>query len=75
MILKSKDCKHQFENDPKCQPAFRNTYRCECGAIWQDIWSCGCDDDCPSCGMTIEAKHSVEIAKCACQYLNHGERP
>jgi hypothetical protein len=30
---------------------FRNHYHCgECGASWEDEWSCTCDDDCPECG-------------------------
>ncbi len=30
---------------------FLNFYRCgECGASWDDEWSCCCDDDCPACG-------------------------
>jgi hypothetical protein len=30
---------------------FRNRYQCDrCEFIWDDEWSCTCDDDCPSCG-------------------------
>lgn len=30
---------------------FRNHYQCDrCEFIWDDEWSCMCDDDCPSCG-------------------------
>ena len=30
---------------------FRNQYLCsECGAEWEDEWSCMCDDDCGQCG-------------------------
>ena len=30
---------------------FRNHYHCgDCGADWEDEWSCGCDDECPNCG-------------------------
>jgi len=30
---------------------FRNHYRCgDCGAYWEDEWSCCCDDECPVCG-------------------------
>ncbi|WP_114390816.1 hypothetical protein [Notoacmeibacter marinus] len=29
---------------------FNNQYRCdECGAEWEDEWSCCCDDECPEC--------------------------
>lgn len=31
---------------------FRNYYRCDrCGYMWEDEWSCTCDDDCPQCGL------------------------
>lgn len=37
-------------------------YRCtECGTEWQDEWSCACDDDCPTCGTTMEALDWEEI--------------
>lgn len=30
---------------------FRNHYHCgNCGADWEDEWSCCCDDDCRKCG-------------------------
>ncbi len=30
---------------------FLNHYHCDdCGADWEDEWSCCCDDDCPECG-------------------------
>jgi hypothetical protein len=30
---------------------YLNKYKCEdCGVIWEDQWSCGCDDECPGCG-------------------------
>jgi hypothetical protein len=30
---------------------FRNHYHCDdCGAQWEDEWSCCCDDECPRCG-------------------------
>jgi hypothetical protein len=29
----------------------RNFYHCnDCGELWEDEWSCSCDDDCPACG-------------------------
>lgn len=32
---------------------FRNVYRCdECGVVWEDEWSCMCDDECPACGSS-----------------------
>lgn len=30
---------------------FNNRYVCpECRAVWDDSWSCGCDDECAECG-------------------------
>ena len=67
---KKPGCSHQFDDVPTCCPAFRNSYECDnCGTTWQDEWSCGCDDQCPSCGRDIEASESVQIAACACDYL------
>jgi predicted nucleic acid-binding Zn-ribbon protein len=32
---------------------YRNVYDCsECGASWEDEWSCACDDECPECGTS-----------------------
>lgn len=68
--MKKSDCRHQFENEPECQPAFKNIYECDnCGTTWEDIWSCGCDDECPSCGLDISPTDSEEIAPCACKEL------
>ena len=34
-------------------PMMTNRYTCpECGASWEDEWTCACDDDCPNCGTT-----------------------
>lgn len=31
-----------------------NTYSCEpCGQAWTDCHSCGCDDECPTCGVAV----------------------
>lgn len=65
---KKPGCDHQFAAEPDCAPAIRNTYECDCGATWEDIWSCACDDECPECGTDIEPSKSVEIAPCACEY-------
>lgn len=70
--LKAPGCSHQFENEPHCVRPVRNTYECDtCGATWKDVWSCGCDDECPTCGDDVEASDSVEIEgqACACEYL------
>lgn len=32
---------------------YRNTYQCSrCEAVWDDEWSCCCDDECPNCGAS-----------------------
>lgn len=32
---------------------YLNTYECsECGGVWEDEWSCMCDDECPNCGAS-----------------------
>jgi transcription initiation factor IIE alpha subunit len=31
-------------------------YDCsDCDVSWTQQWSCACDDECPSCGTSIEA--------------------
>lgn len=69
MRLKKDGCTHQWESEPECQPAYLNNYDCPCGAQWDDIWSCGCDDECPQCGADVSPSESEEIAPCACAYL------
>ena len=34
----------------------------DCNAAWTDTHSCGCDDECPSCGADIEAHESIMIS-------------
>jgi hypothetical protein len=69
-MFKRKDCQHQFANEKQCAPAVRNTYECdECGTTWEDVWSCGCDDECPGCGADISPSVSVFVAPCACKHL------
>ena len=30
---------------------YLSTYKCPtCGGLWEDEWSCGCDDEFPNCG-------------------------
>lgn len=29
-----------------------NTYDCDCGEGWTDLWGCSVDDECPECGTT-----------------------
>jgi hypothetical protein len=30
---------------------YTNFYCCDCGEEWQSNWSCGCNDECPACGL------------------------
>ena len=40
---------------------FINYYRCpNDGREWVDVWSCCCDDKCPTCGAEIEPYKSEE---------------
>lgn len=45
-----------------------NYYECECGKAWEDVWSCACDDDCPSCGANISPHDSIADPACSCSY-------
>ena len=31
-------------------------HACACGHAWTDHWSCGCDDECPECGVAVGAE-------------------
>ena len=67
---KQTDCRHQWDDHPHCQPAYRNHYDClECDTQWKDEWSCGSDDECPKCGRDTSPTDTVRIATCACEYL------
>ena len=47
-----------------------NHYKCQCGEVWNDQWSCTCDDRCPSCNTSIEPLSSdVLITKDQAQPL------
>lgn len=42
---------------------FENHYEHEgCGETWVDKHSCGCDDECPTCGVSISPHDSVQLA-------------
>lgn len=45
-----------------------NTYTCPtCNYSWQDVWSCGCDDECPNCGESdISPTESEDDPDCDC---------
>lgn len=38
-----------------------NHYECTCGHTWDDQWSSSCDDDCPSCGLTISPHDTTDL--------------
>lgn len=41
---------------------FKNYYDCDpCGELWNDQWSCVCNDKCPNCNAEIEPHHSRQI--------------
>jgi hypothetical protein len=43
--------------------AVLNFYRHEeCGTRWADLWSCGCNDECPKCGGEIEPYDSLPVS-------------
>jgi hypothetical protein len=42
-------------------PWFLNFYKCECGAKWEDDWSCTCNDECPGCGAEVEPYKSEDV--------------
>lgn len=44
-------------------PWFTITYECPCGTTWTGEWSCAVDDDCPACGVTVEASDWTEAAQ------------
>ncbi len=47
---------------PQEPEKFRNYYRCpNDGSVWQDTWSCMCNDKCPVCNAEIEPFDSEEL--------------
>jgi rubrerythrin len=41
---------------------YLNKYECtDCGIEWEDQWSCGCDDECPSCGRDLSPVESIDV--------------
>jgi hypothetical protein len=41
---------------------FVNHYTCtECNEVWQDQWSCACNDKCPVCNREIEPDPEASI--------------
>lgn len=47
--------------------SFTNHYRCpHDGTTWQDVWSCACNDKCPTCNKEIEPFESEDSAEASC---------
>jgi hypothetical protein len=41
---------------------YENFYRCDaCDCEWSDVWSCGCDDECPECGCDTSPHDSIDL--------------
>lgn len=41
---------------------FINYYFCEsCNEGWEDVWTCACNDRCPSCNKEIEPEKSEPL--------------
>jgi hypothetical protein len=45
---------------------YRNIYECPCGNSWEDVWDCGCDDECGECGKDISPSDSFDLDGCEC---------
>ena len=46
----------------KEETGFINKYWCsECNENWVDVWSCACNDKCPSCNKEIEPYESTDV--------------
>jgi len=40
---------------------FLNHYECnECDTAWSDVWTCACNDRCPTCNTETEPSESLE---------------
>ena len=42
----------------------------ECNAHWADLWSCGCNDECPKCGAEIEPYASLAASDIEVEMAN-----
>jgi hypothetical protein len=42
---------------------FLNFYRCPCGTMWTDLWSCTCDDRCPECNISCSPYKSEDAER------------
>lgn len=42
---------------------YENSYFCgDCNKSWFDEWSCGCDDQCPNCGIDYEPENMKDLS-------------
>jgi hypothetical protein len=42
----------------------------ECGTLWVDLWSCGCNDECPKCRREIEPYASLAVSEIEVEMAN-----
>jgi len=55
----------------ECEEAMLNFYKHkECGTHWVDLWSCGCNDECPKCGGEIEPYASFDVSEIDARMAN-----
>lgn len=47
--------------EPEEPQRLLNLYECVCGAVWEDVWDCGCDDECPECGTVMPPYDSIPL--------------
>ena len=60
------------DRDPDGAPLrYKNHYACDCGAEWDDEWSCTCDDPCPVCDAACTPMHSIDLMET--QEAAHGD--
>lgn len=56
------ECVEDEDSDEDEEAKFRNFYRCDdCSEEWDDEWSCQCDDECPTCGVSYTPYKSEDI--------------
>ncbi len=41
-----------------------NFYKCDgCGCVWDDAWSCMCEDECPVCHLAFSPYKSDDLTR------------
>lgn len=61
MVKQSSDLAEGTEGELNEARRVLNSYDCPCGRVWQDTWSCACDDRCPKCHRSCSPSKSKEI--------------